>query len=404
VEEVFLTKGRDVYLVVMARAARAHAGGAFHPAAIERIWSWYTSDQTFHLPTAYQPETIIIEWLDSGAQWLSPEALQTLLTSMLASAQDTLFYELAQGQPEKVLALAIQNSKRSATDVLEVVANLLNRGDLNHQQALNLYLSLLESWEWRKTALPLVEQVARALQQVSTLILSDNALWKMLEIGEEAKNDLIARVAARVLFDSLEKTEDEQQLTGALLRMYERLLWSPVIRDVLMDDWRAFVRGQPLARLQRFDKALDGKRPLEEARNIVQTAVALRKLLGKRTLQELAADIKTAYTVLEALADSFEPTPKHPLSFDQDTVRTELDARENELAVQERTIFANHLKELAQLIASMGDNRSKSNIVRRDLDRQLMTGEQQPQSAVDALKWLAGYLGGAQERDADENE
>jgi hypothetical protein len=33
-----------------------------------------------------------------------------------------------------------------------------------------------------------------------------------------------------------------------------------------------------------------------------------------------------------------------------------------------------------------------------DLDRQLMAGEQQPHSAVDALKWMAGYLGGTQEK------
>jgi hypothetical protein len=48
----------------------------------------------------------------------------------------------------------------------------------------------------------------------------------------------------------------------------------------------------------------------------------------------------------------------------------------------------------------MADNRSKASLIRRgdDVDRQLMSGEQQPHSAVDALKWLAGYLGGTQDK------
>jgi hypothetical protein len=34
----------------------------------------------------------------------------------------------------------------------------------------------------------------------------------------------------------------------------------------------------------------------------------------------------------------------------------------------------------------------------------LISGEQPPHSAVDALKWMAGYLTGAQNRDEDADE
>jgi hypothetical protein len=40
-------------------------------------------------------------------------------------------------------------------------------------------------------------------------------------------------------------------------------------------------------------------------------------------------------------------------------------------------------------------------LIRRgdDLDRDLMSGEQTPHSAVDAMKWLAGYWGTSTEKE-----
>lgn len=413
IEDVFSMKGRELYLAAMARAAYAGVNQVFDTNTIERIWSFYISDHPTILPVIYQPEAIVQAWMQNGARWLLPEARETVLTLTLFNNRDGLFYKLTRGllkdetlTPPPLLTLtnALKKSKRSATDLVEIIAKLITEGDLAPKQAVSVYISLLNGWEWRRTALPLMEQLARTLNQVSGLPVAADALWHMLQIGEETKSDLLARVGARYLFAIIHATEDEAQLSADLLNMYELLLWNSTIRQLLMHWWRDFVRGEPLQRLLRLEKALDGKRSLEEARGIVQTAIALRKLLGKRNLREFADDISRVFTVLEALADSFEPSPKHEVHFDQVTVRDELHAREAELAPQERTILANNFKEMAQLIATMGDNRSKASLVRRDLDRQLMTGEQQPQSAVDVLKWLAGYLGGAQERDDDEDE
>jgi hypothetical protein len=81
-----------------------------------------------------------------------------------------------------------------------------------------------------------------------------------------------------------------------------------------------------------------------------------------------------------------------------------LSNREDQITQEERQILANDLRELAGLIANMGDNRTKANLMRRgdDLDRDLMSGEQPPHSAVDAMKWLAGFWGGTQEDDEEE--
>ena len=46
----------------------------------------------------------------------------------------------------------------------------------------------------------------------------------------------------------------------------------------------------------------------------------------------------------------------------------------------------------------MGDHRSRASLVRQNVDRQLLAGAQQPESAVDAMKWMAGYLEGIQGR------
>jgi hypothetical protein len=413
IEDVFNMKGRELYLAAMARAANAGVSEVFDANAVERIWAFYVSDHTTNLPNAYQPDAIVQSWLKHGARWLQPEARDVFVSLTLFNNRDNLFYRIARDlmrdqaitpPPLLTLTMALKKSKRSATDIVEIVSHLLNEGDLTPQQAVNLYISLLNGWEWRRTALPVVEQLARTLNQTSGLTAPADTLWHILQLGEETKSDLLARVAGKHLFSSIEGMEDETQLTADLMKMYDMLLWNSTIRQQMMHWWRDFVRSKQLPRLLRLEKALEGKRSLEEARGIVQTASALRKLLGKHNLREFAEDIQRAYTVLEVLADSFEPSPKHEVHFDQVTVRDELHARAGELAPQEKTILANNFKELAQLISTMGDNRSKSSLVRRDLDRQLMTGEQQPQSAVDVLKWLAGYLSGAQERDVDEDE
>ncbi|NWF67884.1 MAG: hypothetical protein HXY40_02245 [Chloroflexi bacterium] len=411
IEECLNVKGRELYLAAMARAAHAGISDVFDAAAVDRIWAMYTNEQAINLPPVYQPEAIVQEWLNRGLGWLEADARETLLTAALASSRDALFYRLVHSltadpellpPPLATLILALNRSKRSATDIVEIVGHLVSDGHLTLQDAVNVYVALLNGWEWRKTASPLVEQLARTLAQASALVLPTDALWHLLEQSQESHNDMLARVAARRLSQSLEALEDENELTSGLLKMYDLLLWNPIARQLLMHWWRDFVRGQGLGRLQRLEKALDGKRSLEEARAVVQTAIALRKLLGKRSLRDFAEDVARAFAVLQALAEAFEPSSRHELHFDQATIRAELDARQPELAPQDRTVLANNFKELAQLISGMGDSRSKASLVRRDLDRQLMIGEQTPQSAVDVLKWLAGYLSGAQEREDEE--
>lgn len=217
----------------------------------------------------------------------------------------------------------------------------------------------------------------------------------------DLKQEFITRVALRRLTTDLDTLDDDDLLVDDLQRITTLIAWSSAARAQFLAWWRGYVRLQSMARLQRIDKALaDSRRALDDLRTVIQAVIAFRRMLGKRSLGQFAEDVATAYTVLQGLAELFDPSPKRPGNFDPATIRLELDARAEELSPHELKIFANNLKELAQMIAAMGDSRSKATLIRRgdDVDRQLMAGEQQPHSAVDTLKWLAGYLGGTQEK------
>jgi hypothetical protein len=239
------------------------------------------------------------------------------------------------------------------------------------------------------------------LQQHPALSVSREVAWHLLNISGETRDDLTARVAVKRLFNDQETFEDDNQLIEDMRRVCGQASWHEPTRQLLTNWWRGFIRAQPLARLQRLDRALEGKRGLDEERGVLQTLIAVRKMLGQHSLHEFAEQVNAAFAVLEALAESFDWWSKRAVNFDQSTVRAELDARGEEVTPQERQILANNLKELAQLIATMGDNRTKAVLMRRgdDLDRDLMSGEQPPHSAVDAMKWLAGYWAGIQDAD-----
>ena len=409
-------RGPEMFLVAAARAARAQSARMFNAEVIDHIWRLYTAGQTFNLPAHYQPESIVERWISDGAAWQPPELAGHILRLMLADTRDTLFQRFAASLAQRdmltpLLVSALQNSQRSIADLLTSLNQLVSGGSLTQQQAANTYIELLNLREWRQNALPLVEQLARMMQQSPTLDIPLPVAWRLLETAATARSDQIARVAARQLFSNIEtrvreNATDEASMNAVieiLVRLFEQVQWSSAARQSVLNWWRDFVRGQPIARLSKMDKALEGKRALEDCRTVLLSTLSFRRMLGKRSISDFARDINTAFSVLEDLADSFDPSPRRPASFDEDTIRADLDAQVSELSDQERRVLAANFRELGQLIGEMGDRRSKGNLMRQNIDRQLMAGEQQPDSAVDMLKWLAGYLDGAQGRDTDED-
>jgi hypothetical protein len=223
-------------------------------------------------------------------------------------------------------------------------------------------------------------------------------LWKMLELAAETRSDLIVKVATKRLLAEFNDIATESGIIDSLVRIRKATSWSQLARTIILTWWRNFARSQPVGQLQKLDKLLDVKRGqgLDDVRHVLETALAMRRLIGQKSLEEFAGDISTAYRVLQMLADGFDPDPRQPVGIDLTTLRNVLSAKVEELSPDVRHVLATNLKELAQVITSMAENRSKPNLLSRDesVDRALMTGEQQPESALDVMKFLSGFLDG----------
>lgn len=397
--------GADVFLVTVARATQAQRPALILPAVVEQVWGLLTAPAgTIHVTGDYTPDAILESWIETGADWLNTDAITALLRLSLADRRDEIFHRVINHlsiRADLILLVsdALYRSGRNVNEVLALISQMVANRDISAQGAVDLFARLLRMWDWSKTTLLMMAQLARAVQYHPELTLDTDVLWHMLEIAADAKEDLITRVASRRLATMLESLEDDAALTEALSRLVMRTSWNNGARSQLIHWWRGFARAQNAARLTRLEKTFDKAKGLDELRGILSTLIAFRRLVGKRTLGEFADAVSAAYEILDALAGAFEPDARDDFQFDPATVRAEFDARAEELNPHTRKILANDLKEIATLIADMGDHRSKPGFARRgeDVDRALMTGGQEPEGAVDALKWLSGYLSGVQE-------
>jgi hypothetical protein len=400
--------GRDFFLAALGLALRAGRAEALTPAILREFWAAYQDDAAgAGLPEGYRPPALLNALTSEGVRWLSEEAQVTLMILTLTARQDDAFLELTarlDAVLPRLLPTALFRSGRPADEVLTLVGQIASAGSLSPQQAVDTYVQLLDYDEWGRGAQPLAEQVARAAQHNQAIVIAPDVAAKLLELAEAGRAEIIGKVMSRRLLGDIEKIEDDRRLVESFARLYDGLDWSATLRTYALSWWRDFVRAQPTARLAALEKVFDHRRGLEEVRVVVQTSMALRRVLGKKSLEEFASAIGTAFAVLQALSDSFDPIPRQSFAFDAATVRDELDARQGDLTPDERRVLAKNLRELGGLIADMAEQRSRATLIRREeeIDRQLMAGELIPHSAIDAMKWLSGYLGGAQKGDADQ--
>ena len=402
--------GRGISMVVLGIAveqadANEAAASALTPSAIDRIWTLFQNNNLDHLPERFRPPYVIRDLITRGAGWMRVDSRAALLARSMTVENPELLRAFAANLAATdslypVLFPALQASALPEDAVLEVIDTLAKDNCIDNQQSADLYVQLAAQGDWASPgAIAYIEQAARLCQHPPIPVIALDALWRMLEIVVDNKNDLTARVVVRQILGYIEVADDEDQLVIMLRRLYEQLKDNRHARANVMNWWRGYMIDQSPTRLQQLDRALEGAKPLDEARAIVRTSIAVRRLLGRRSLDEFAELIGGAYTVLQALSDSFDPVNRSAISFDQDTVRGELGAVDDNLATDERSILAKNLKELAHLITAMADYRSKASLIRSEenIERHLLTGDHQPQSAIDTMKWLSGFLSGMQE-------
>ena len=349
------TYGVEVFLVALSRALDAQCPDLFTAATMEQVWSLYTSGAGTPASIAstsasstgtYSAEHIIKTLTANNSAWLPTTALEALLGGMLRDKRDDLSHQVIHQASTRadfltIVVSAISQSERSDSEALALIAQMMAVGDLTQQQAVDVYVGLLNAWDWRASDLGIMEQLARSVQQHSNLEISTEVVWNLLAVAGEMKEAFITRVALRQLTDDLETVEDEALLVEDLQRVLPLVAWDASARAQILAWWRTFVRDQATARLQRIDKALsdgqgqEAKRPLEELRTIVQTMLAFRRMLGKRSFSQFAEDVTTAYALLQGIAESFDPSPKRQAAFDPATIRLEMDARAEELSPHE---------------------------------------------------------------------
>ena len=406
-----LALSREVGLVVMRQMLDADdkIEGVFTSAQINHLWDAYVNNALGNLPEKYQPAKIIASIIGDDSKHLMPVGIERLFTNLIVAGEDDLYIELAtrlsqSGQLEQNL-INIYATNALPLDTVLAQTNQLQETDvLSPQETINIYQRLAASRDWDAESVPLVDGITRQLRQDHDLTVPIDIMWRMLAVAGETQSEVVARVMTRRILQYVAELDDENQPTDALNRLDHLLEWSASARNYMLGWMREYAQEQSLAQLQRIERALEGNKRLDEAHAIVETTIALRKMLGTRTVEEFARDVDTAYAVLLGISDSFDPVNKQSVNFDELTMQGELDSQDSSLSPDERSVFANNLKELAQLIISMSDHRRKASLIRseEDIDRQLLSGEQSPGSAIDTMKWLSGFLNGARDKSEDE--
>ncbi|MDX2137860.1 MAG: hypothetical protein SF123_07165 [Chloroflexota bacterium] len=401
----------DAFMAGVGRATERQWGALLTPPVVDQLWHFYSGGAGATLPARYQPGHVIDAWASGGAAWMSAAAFDRALLLALRDGRDDLAQKLAaqiadSAEADRRMQAALRQSERSPADVATLVCRWASNGIIAQNDAEAVLETAAAELNWSVDAAPLVHQWGLFAQKQPNAQTPDETLWQVLAFAAEQEDELVARATARQLYARLERTDDDALLIDGLATLIEQVKWSDEASAQVMTWWRDFSIQQQPARLTRLDRALEGRRELDDARAVTTTILAFRKMIGKRTLKQFADDIHLAFSTLEALMSAFDGDGKRAGAFDPVTMRAELDLHEDALTEQERHILATDFKELAHVIGVMGDHRSKPNLIRREeeVDRQLMQGDQEPHGAVDMLKWMAGYIDGLQAGDEDEGD
>lgn len=403
--EIRGTESRELFLLALNRAIEA-GQSAVTSASTRMLWQIHTQQKTTTLPLQFRPLSLIENLADNPGCFVNG-AYATLLTLILADGEhDSLFYEIVTSFSEQekfsdVLAGALEQSDRDIEGVERLLSTLLSEGYVNPQTITNTLSTFLMNRNWQNESLALVEQLSRVMTQHPDTGASMVALWKLSELAASHKNEQMLKVSMRRLLENTATLLSETQVIESIQRIRKDSMWSSSGRSVVIKWWREYVRDLGTGQLQKIDKLLDGKRSLEDLRAILQSSIAMRRIIGNRTLEEFSDAVTTTYNLLQALSEGFDTNDK---LVDSTTIRNEIDAREDELPLELRPVLSTNLKELAQLITTLSEKRTKPSLIQSDdtIERQLAKGEQEPQSAIDVMRWLSGYLEGIQKEDVSE--
>lgn len=369
-------------------------------ASVEYLWTLFASEKRVDLPVIYRPPAMIRLLATQASHQLSDNALDLHLRHVLISDDRELLVEAASHLAKRdVLFPRLSTLLEEDDFTLDRVLSILNAvsgiDNLAPRDVIDAYFGMLDFYDWEPATQPLMEALARVMAKNQLLHVSYRHLWKCFESCSGLQLETATRTTVTHLFQQFEDEADIPQTVDGIARIWRQGSWSRTLLNTLYDWWREHTHRCSLTQLQRLERELEAHRHLEPLKQILRTALAMRRWMPDRDPANFAHAINAACTLVEHITDAFDHV--HLTHIDPQTVRRELALVRDVLSADERHILANNLRNLAHLMIEMAENRSKPSLIRSDdsIDRQLNLGEAQPHGSIDMMKWVAGYLDGA---------
>ncbi len=375
-------------------------------ASVRRLWALYESEERVDLPAMYRAPAVIRLLATGASHQMTDDALEFLFSSIIDGDDRRLIADVVQHFAEcellfPRLGTALESDSMPLDKVLSIMNTVSGIKSADARAVIETFFDLLDYYQWTPQTQHLMEALARMMSKHGEVQASYRNLWKLFDRCHELQLEGAARVSINQLMRQYFEEEDLTVVVEGLARICPQISWSKGLQDTVNGWWRDYAQTCTLPQLQRLQRELDGQRHLEAQKQILKTALAMRRWLHNRDPAQFAEAINTTFSILEHITEAFDEA--HLAEIDSRTIRREVDAASSGLSSEERHILANNLRNIAQRITQMAEKRSKPSLIRSDdsIDRQLTQGEASPHGSIDMMKWIAGYLDGAHPHSED---
>ena len=387
-----------LFLVAMHQALKHKQVKAFEQGGLTAVLELDQAETPLTTESPYRPHDILLSCIQQGYEWLSGEVLIELGRYVLVRNQRIEFRQLCENLAKRrrllsLLPQMLTYSPVGINRVIDTVSMIFASEFLPPQDLINLVLRLLDEMVWTKETLPLMEMLVRLVEQYPTQVqLLTETYFTLITHAEKFNEDDLAYFATLQLLNGIREMGDEAHLQRAK-QVFEEITWSVSAQQAYLKWYREFANHQSTARLNVLLKGLNGARLFEPIREVLQGILAMRHVMGKMSLSDLSQQVDLTYQLLLGFSEAFD-SEQRSAKLHLPTIECQLKETMKDASLQDREILADSLGRLASLISALADKRTKPGIGRRadELDRQLASGKQEPASALDMMKWMAGYF------------
>ena len=369
-------------------------------ASTRKLLALADSETRADLPAVYRAPALIRLLATQASHQMSDEALDILFRYIIDGDDRNLIAEVVHHLADHELLFprlsgALERDSLPLDKVLSIMHAVNGIKSAAPRDVIETYFALLDYYQWEPQTQRMMEALARMMAKNHDVQISYRHLWTLFGYCQELQIEGATRVAVSQLLVQFAEEEDLPLVVDGLSRVCRQIAFSKSLQEAVNNWWREYTHNCALPQLQRLQRELDTQRHLEPQKHILKTVLAMRRWLHSRGPVALAEAINTAFIMLEHITDAFDIAGLSEA--DPHTIRREVDGVGRELSSEQRHILANNLRNLANRVTQMAENRSKPSLIRSDdsIDRQLMHGEAIPQGSIDMLKWIAGYLDGA---------